>query len=98
MDFICCHNGEQWNAKTGNITNRKNYYEFWITSRSSIMTVIGSTSRGNFICLPDFNIGCHLVNLKDNFWNEEKLISLLGKADGITVATAIYKLSDILQL
>jgi hypothetical protein len=98
MEFNCSDDKNEWTGKITNITNRGNYYEFWIISRSSIMTILGSTSRGNFICIPDFNVGCHLVNLKDTFWNKEKLVSVLGKADGITVAAAIEKLSDTLIL
>jgi hypothetical protein len=50
------------------------------------MVVLGPTSRGGFACFPDFNIGRHLVNLKDKFGNTEKLVEVLGKADGLTVA------------
>ena len=96
MEFNCSDDKNEWTGKITNLINRENYYEFWIISRSSIMTIIGSTSRGNFICMPDFNIGCHLVNLKNIFWNKEKLVSVLEKVDGMTVAAAIDALSDIL--
>jgi hypothetical protein len=77
----------------------KNYgthYEFLIQSRSSIMVVFGKTSKGYFALMPDFNVGCHLVNLNDVFWNTERLTKVLGTADGITVATALISLSDVL--
>ena len=44
----------------------------------------------------DFGAGCHLVDLKDKFWNTEKLVEVLGTADGITVATALYALADLI--
>ncbi len=44
--------------------------------------------------MPDFGAGCHLVNPRDLFWNTEKLVSVLGKVDGITVATALNALAD----
>lgn len=85
---------ERW---TGKITGFKNYgshYEIRIESRSSILVLLGKTSQGGFACMPDFQAGCHLVDVKDKFWNTEKLTSTLGKVDGITVSSALYALSD----
>ena len=44
--------------------------------------------------MPDFGAGCHLVDLKDRFWNTEKLSDVLGEVDGITVAESLYALAD----
>ena len=44
--------------------------------------------------MPDFGVGCHLVDLKDIFWNTEKLTAVLGEVDGITVASALYALDQ----
>jgi hypothetical protein len=68
------------------------YYEFMIQSRSSIMVIFGKTSRGYFACMPDFNVGCHLVNLNDTFWNTERLTAIIGTVDGVTVAHALLHL------
>ena len=95
--FICRDNENSW---TGAIVNFKKYIthcEFTIQSRSSIMVVFGKTSRGYFACMPDFSSGCHLVNLKDTFWNTERLTEVLGKVDGITVAAALFFLSHKLD-
>lgn len=89
---------EEWEGTITDLERHNNHYEFWIKSRSSIMVVFGSTSRGGFVCIPDFNVGCHLVNLKDKFWNTEKLIEILGDIDGITVAAALFKLSDRINI
>lgn len=48
--------------------------------------------------MPDFGAGCHLASLKDKFWNTEKLTEVLGKVDGITVASALYALADKAEL
>ncbi|TYQ15293.1 UNVERIFIED_CONTAM: hypothetical protein Cloal_2218 [Acetivibrio alkalicellulosi] len=85
---------EIWEGKIANITDYGSHHEIFIKSRSSIMLLFGKTSRGGFACAPDFGAGCHLVDFKDIFWNSEKLISVLGKADGITAATALYRLSE----
>ena len=58
-----------------------------------IMVVFGKTSREYFACMPDFNVGSHLVNLNDILWNTERLIEVLGVADGVTVASALLFLA-----
>jgi hypothetical protein len=37
----------------------------------------GTADRENH----NFGAGCHLLNLKDKFWNTKKLAKVLGKAD-----------------
>jgi len=94
MRFKCKFIEEEWQGAISNLTKQSNVYEFWIKSRSNIMVVFGPTSRGGFACFPDFQVGCHLTNLKDKFWNTEQLIRILGDVDGVTVAAALYELSE----
>lgn len=102
MVFECINKNKRGNEKwSGKITSFKNYgshYEIRIESRSGILVLVGKTTQGAFACMPDFEAGCHLVNLKDKFWNTEKLTKVLGKIDGITVASALYALSVQLEL
>jgi len=98
MVFECINKmknrSEKW---VGRITDFKSYgthYEIRIESRSGIVVLFGKTAQGAFACMPDFGAGCHLVNPRDLFWNTERLIRVLGKVDGITVATALYVLAD----
>lgn len=42
--------------------------------------------------MPDFDVGCHLANLNDTFWNMERLTEVLGVVDGVTVAYALLHL------
>lgn len=95
--FKCKYKKESWQGTISEFKNYGTHYEFWILSRSSIMVIFGKTSRGYFACMPDFNIGCHLVNLNDVFWNTEKLTQVLGVADGVTVANALVFLSKELR-
>jgi len=48
--------------------------------------------------MPDYDTGCHLSNLKDKYWNTERLTAVLGEVDGITVAQALYVLADKVDL
>jgi len=102
MIFECVKKtGKRTESWKGYITDFKNYgshYEIKIESRSGILVLFGKTSYGGFACIPDFGAGCHLTNLKDKFWNTEKLTKILGNIDGITVACALYELADQLTL
>ena len=101
MVFNCVMNSddgkETWNGIVKSITKYKSHCEIRIESRLSIIVIFGKTSFGNFACMPDFNCGCHLVNLKDKFWNTEMLVRVLGAADGITVASALFAIADKIQ-
>jgi hypothetical protein len=92
--FICKDKHNSWPGTIINFENYGAHCEFTVHSRSSIMVVFGKTSRGYFACMPDFNSGCHLVDIKDIFWNTERLTGILGKVDGITVASALVFLND----
>jgi len=101
MNFECINQTvneiEKWEGVIKKCVKYDGHFEIMIESRSSIMVLFGKTSRGGFACIPDFGAGCHLVDLKDKFWNTEKLVEVLGTADGITVATALYALDDLIQ-
>jgi len=92
ISFKCTAEDESWNGTITNLHQYKNYFEIFIQSRSSIMVIFGKTSRGGFAVMPDFGVGCYLVDLKDKFWNTEALVGVLGIADGTTVAEALYAL------
>ena len=96
FECICKHGRktEHWKGMITDVINHGSHYEIWIKSRSGIMVMFGKTSRGGFACIPDFSVGCHLVDLKNIFWNTEKLTDVLGKVDGITVARALYFLDE----
>ncbi len=83
---------EKWSGNIKKFINYGSHYEIFIESRSSILILLGRSSSGGFACMPDFQSGCHIVDLDDVFWNTEKLTAVLGAVDGITVATALYNL------
>lgn len=102
MEFECIKimgkRSERWAGRIKSLKKVGSNYEFMIESRSSIYVVFGQTSKGYFVCIPDFEVGCHLVDLRDSFWNKERLIHVLGKIDGITVATALGVLRDSINM
>ncbi len=90
--FICKHRKKSWFGSIYRFENYGSHYELTIQSRSSIIVVFGKTSQGYFACMPDFDVGCHLSNLNDVFWNTERLTRVLGVVDGVTVAYALLYL------
>ena len=97
MIFECKMDSEKWQGKIKKFIDYGSHFEIFIESRSSILILFGKTSSGGFACIPDFQAGCHLTNLKDKFWNTEKLTKVLGKVDGITVAEALFAVSDTIE-
>lgn len=98
MEFDCISRGksktERWKGRIKSLYKNADFYEFWIESRSSIHVMVGNNSRGGFACMPDFGAGCHIADFRDEFWNREKLVQVLGKIDGITVASALAAIAE----
>ena len=94
--FRCKNKRESWVGHIRYMKNHGSHYEMYVESRSSLMIIFGETSSGNFLCVPNFNVGCELAELRDLFWNKERLTSVLGEIDGITVAEALYTVSKLI--
>jgi len=97
ITFTCKNRKEIWTGTITSLIKHGTHYEIIIQSRSSITVIFGATAEGYFACIPDFNAGCHLARLNDKFWNTERLVKVLGKVDGITVATALEAISCLIK-
>lgn len=97
MNFVCkqeTNEGlEKWQGQISNIINHGSHYEIRIESRSGLTVIFGKTSIGNFACVPDFDAGCHLATLDDEFYNKERLSAALNPVDGLTIAKALKVVS-----
>lgn len=89
---------ESWFGMITSLTKFGSHYEFKIESRSGFIVVIGRTNYGNFACIPDYDIGCHLSTLNDLFWNSERLSSIMNEVDAITVAHALKAVTEHINL
>lgn len=98
MNFVCLEQidteFESWKGTITKFTSYKNHYEINIESRSNIIVLFGKSSQGGFVCIPDLAFGCQIVDLRCKFCNAEQLTTILGKVDAMTVATALFTLSD----
>lgn len=103
MDFQCINKTktkkEIWQGRITSLINYGGHIELRIESRSGILILVGKTSQGIFACMPDYNAGCYLANLKDIFYSTEKLTyAMKNKVDGITVAYALAAIADKVDL
>lgn len=94
--FRCENKKESWVGHIRYVKNYGSHYEMYVESRSGLLITFGEISSGNFLCVPNFNVGCELAELRDRFWNKERLIPILGEIDGITVAEALYTVSHLI--
>ena len=95
--FECKDNKDKWNGMITSLQNYGSHYAMKINSRSGILVIFGKSPSGAFACMPDFDAGCHLADLKDKFYNTERLCTVLDSVDGITVATALWTVAYILD-
>ena len=52
---------------------------------SSYHIIIGRYSYGNYLCIPEADVGCRMADWNDVFWNREKLSSLINVTDAVTI-------------
>ena len=75
--------------KTGNPT------ELEITANSwTFHVIVGKHKYGNYICIPNWNVGSELSRLNDYFWNYERLCKYtsLKKQNANVIASALASL------
>ena len=98
MEYLCTPQTgkEKWNGELKLIRQAPGGYEVEITGRGTYFhAIIGKHRDGQYICIPNHDVGCELSNYSDAFWNRERLSKHLKKADAITVACALCHLEDL---
>jgi hypothetical protein len=75
-------------------------YEVSVSARGSkLHLLIGSHAYGNFVCIPEQNVGSELAGLSDTRWNSEHLYeTTLRRVDASSVVYALRELSKYLPL
>lgn len=63
----------------------------------SFRIIVGKHKDGNYICIPNWNIGSELSGLDDTFWNIERLknYTTLDEPNSRIIAAALAELSRI---
>lgn len=86
---------QSWEGRISYLKCYGSHYEMRIQSYyGSVLVLFGKTVFGNFACIPDFEAGCYLANLRDVFWNTEQLVRVIDEVTGITVAEALCAVAD----
>lgn len=89
-----------WIGEIIPIQLRNEPYEVEVSARGSYFhLLIGHHAYGNFICIPNWDVGTELVSLSDSFWNLERLNrTKLKKVDACSVAYALLELSKYINI
>ena len=98
FDCIAAINGrfEIWEGKIMQITFFGSHYEIHIKGFSRFWIITGPCSAGWFTCVPDCNAVCFLTKNASYHQTAEKLINVLGVVNGVTAASALAKIADLL--
>ena len=97
MEYICIlKHGSRKESWTGTLTllrKESGQYEAEICGRGTYFHIlVGRHKYGNYLCIPNHDVGCELSDLSDIFWNEERLRGLMRRVDAVTVATGLVHL------
>lgn len=103
MAFSCSFSWEEeihsWEGAVDQIIPFGSHYEVRLSGPSGIRLLLGKSTTGLFACIPDFQAGCHLSTLQDEFYNRERLTRALGNPiGGTTIAAALKVLSGTIDL
>ncbi|MDL2249623.1 hypothetical protein LJC51_03085 [Lachnospiraceae bacterium OttesenSCG-928-J05] len=92
---------EHWEGEI-EILKQTSPYEINVSARNSSFHIIcGKHQYGNYICIPNWNIGAELAALSDRFWNFEQLARSfpeLSKVDALSISYALVKLNEYISL
>ncbi|PWJ51574.1 DUF6618 family protein [Faecalicatena contorta] len=87
---------QKWGGEMKLLCSNAQGYEVEITGRGTYLhAIIGKHRYGNYICIPNHDVGCELSDYSDVFWNRERLSKQLKEADAITVAYALCHLKEL---
>ena len=103
IEYTCYNNSDSSQNKwEGHLVPLKltNPYEAKVSARgSSFHMVVGAYRHGNYICIPNWNIGSELAALTDQFWNYERLTcnTDLSETDASTIVYALSELNKLIN-
>ena len=89
-----------WTGEIIPIQLKQEPYEIEVSARGSYFhLLVGHHAYGNFLCIPNWDIGTELASLSDSFWNLERLSSTkLKKVDACSITYALVELSKYVNI
>lgn len=105
LNYICTGTNDmkpkRWEGHI-NLLKSSVPFELEVTARhSSFHILCGKHEYGNYLCIPNWNIGTELAGFSDRFWNFERLTTYypeLSSVDAISITCALVKLSEYLSI
>lgn len=97
MEYTCIlRDGSRREAWTGSLIllgMGSGWYEAEINGRGTYFHILAGRHRyGNYLCIPNHDVGCELSDFSDILWNEQRISCLLRKVDAVTVAAGLAHL------
>ena len=101
FDYECNGNSDmelqKWSGQVHILQTRHDYCEAEVSARgSSYHLICGRHTDGNYLCIPNWEIGSELGYLSDRFWNLERLTTHfpeLPRVDAISIVDALVAIS-----
>lgn len=86
---------QEWVSEIQIIKKDEKIVEIKIIARStSINIILGKSSTGNFIFIPNHDYGTYLSALGDTFWNCEKIQQEIGPIDAASIGYGVKYLES----
>ncbi|MDQ6422600.1 hypothetical protein RB620_24515 [Paenibacillus sp. LHD-117] len=92
MKFNCRNGKEEWQGEIRSNKNYGSHYYLNISAKGSgISLYFGAAAFGQwFVCVPDWNAGVIIGDLRDQHYNVEKIgAAMENESDGISIAEAL---------
>lgn len=88
--------GSSWNGSITSITASDNHVEAEVTSRDSYFQIIlGHYKYGNYLCVPNWNLGIEIAEFNNHHWIMEKLILKYPNINLVDVTSIVYAVDKI---
>lgn len=69
-------------------------YEAVVEARGYRFHILfGSQSGGNFLCIPDWQLGCELADIQDLSWNINSILHTGGRLDYEDATAIVYAMA-----
>ncbi len=101
MLYKCRNSSESWIGEIQSVSENK-VIELQVNSRGSYFHIlVGKHNWGNFLCVPNWNIGIELAELNNRHWNLERILQQspdIHLVDAISIVDALVALSKTTKL
>lgn len=88
---------ETWKGEIHLLNVRPGQYEAEINGRGTYFHILaGHHKYGNYLCIPNHDVGCELSEFSDLFWNTQRISGLMRRVDAVTVAAGLAALQTLI--